>query len=636
MSELTSRCVARMLPIALLGALCGALAGVIASGCAPQASGPNDGGDNGDGGPSDTIPADALSATGRLCGFLYRAEPDGTVSVSALPPQGATDEPVANATLGADTGSLAFSDDRGAFSFPALPEGSHTVRVDADGALDTPVELAFQATIEAGATSSGRLSPADATAAVGAAMGWAYLDPQARLVLSPSARSDMQPLAGATLMFDATAVPTDARGAYLATDMQPGTYQVSVQAAAPAQAFGSGIAVTILGGLTSAGADDYPSEWGAAHGHVGVAFNAPAPYLTVAPSARSLEVTPSAVATLETGQAVLADDRGGYTFYGLTPGLHTLSVTARGVGGAVRAIIVMPGTVTGGSDAPAGSVSSVELTLAPGSRTPAVDRTVQLQALAIGPDGTAWAGFSTFYWSISDTRMATVDLAGRLTGISVGSVTARARAVNQQDSLDLVVMPRGYGEATSLQLVALGPTTISTGATRQLEARVRDAGGGLLPGYPVTYQSSNSTAAAVTARGTVAGLREGQALITATPADAPTVQGQVSVTIVQADQRLRVTPPELSFDADGAETLQVEDRAAGADGPMHWTATAHESWLTVNPDIGTGNGEITVTVTRGDLTPGIYTDLVDVSAGQAGRQFVLVTLNVQDAIIIIE
>jgi len=634
-SLLTSRYVARRLPLVRAGLLCAALAAIIASSCAPQSSGPNNGGNNGNnGGPPDSVPADALSATGRLCGFLYRAEPSGTVAVAPLPPQGETQEPVASAALCADTGSLAFSDERGAFAFPALPEGTHTIRVDADGVLDTPVELAFQVTIEAGATSSGRLSSTDAAGPSGAAMGWAYTDSQGGLMLSPSARSDMQPLADAGLVFDQIPVPTDTRGAYLAADLLPGTYQVTVQSAAAQVS--DALAVTVVGGLTALGSDEHAAEWGAAHGHVGLAFNAPQPYLTVAPAGTALQVTPAAVVTLENGQAALADDAGGYTLYGLTPGLHTLSATARGVGGTVRVAIVMADTVTGGSDAPPGSVSSVELTLAPDCRTPAVDRTVQLQALAIGPDGTPWAGFSTFCWSVSDTRIATVDLAGRITGVSVGSVTVRARADDQQDSLDLLVMPRGYGEAASLQLVALGPTTISTGATRQLEARVRDAGGGLLPGYPVTYQSSNPTAAAVTARGTVAGLREGQALITATPADAPTVQGQVSVTIVQADQRLRVIPPELSFDADGADTLQVEDRTVGADGPMHWTATAHESWLTVNPDVGTGNGEVTVTVTRGDLAPGIYTDLVDVNAGQAGRQFVLITFNVQDAIIIIE
>ena len=110
------------------------------------------------------------------------------------------------------------------------------------------------------------------------------------------------------------------------------------------------------------------------------------------------------------------------------PGLRTLTIAAPGYGGAALVLITLPGAVTRGSEAPAGSIGRIDLSGAEGVGFVEVGEVLPLRKLAFSPSGERWEGFSSFEWSVSDTSRATVDRHGRVTGRAMGPVTVRATA----------------------------------------------------------------------------------------------------------------------------------------------------------------------------------------------------------------
>lgn len=603
-------------------ALCAAV--MLCAGCVPEHHEPD--GESGESSVPDSE-AQPLDPTGRLTGFLYVDPISDEVVVDAVPGTDPARRPAHRAALRSDTGALAISGPSGEFAFPALPAGRRTIQVDLEGLFDTPPVLEWQVQIQAGRTSSGRRSPRQAAGSTGAAMGWAYPDSLGRLVLAPARRTDRRPLANAVLWFGETEVQTDADGFYLVTGLPTGECDVTSAGA------GGSCRVTILGGMTAAGADASPDEWGAAAGAVGLAHDAPEPYFAIAPSRQTVQPIPGAVVALATGQTALTDVNGAYVFYGVEPGLHTLSATARGTGGAAKVIIVLPGVVTRGSEAPPGSVRAVTLGLSPAGRPLAVGRTIQLQAVALGAGQAPIEGFDTFRWSVSDIRVARVSHRGEVTGLSEGSVAVTAEAGGARATIGLLVGPPDSGIPASLTLRVLGPPVIPVGRTSELRAEVRDAQGSVLAGYPVAFSTSDETVATVSRTGIVSGLSEGTCTITARAGEA---SDSLAIEVVRADQRLEVTPVALAFAGTEERYVTVHDRAEGAGGLMQWTAAVTAPWLEVVPVGGWGDAVVAVRVYADDLAPGVYTDTIAFDAGSYGQQNVFVTVNVQDVVIIIE
>lgn len=66
------------------------------------------------------------------------------------------------------------------------------------------------------------------------------------------------------------------------------------------------------------------------------------------------------------------------------------------------------------------------------------------------------------------------------------------------------------------------------------------------------------------------------------------------------------------------------------DFPLNWTVTHNASWLTCNPESGTGSGEVIVSVKTSGLTPGTYNGVISVSDSSAinSPQTINVTFNV--------
>ena len=117
-------------------------------------------------------------------------------------------------------------------------------------------------------------------------------------------------------------------------------------------------------------------------------------------------------------------------------------------------------------------------------------------------------------WNSSSVSVASVSGSGDVAAIAPGTamLSATSEGVSGQASLS-VVAPPPIPVATVL--VALVPSSIVTGQSAQASATLKDASGNSLSGRTVSWQSSNTGVATITADGVIAGVAAGTATITA-------------------------------------------------------------------------------------------------------------------------
>lgn len=114
-----------------------------------------------------------------------------------------------------------------------------------------------------------------------------------------------------------------------------------------------------------------------------------------------------------------------------------------------------------------------------------------------------------------------------------GLVVALATACGTRDTVGIVSTPAAGGTPVPVAVLAVSPTevTLPEGATRQLTAQTRDGNGAVLAGRAVTWRTSDSTVATVTAAGLVRALTAGKAVVTAVSEG---VSAQVALTVTPA------------------------------------------------------------------------------------------------------
>jgi uncharacterized protein YjdB len=155
-------------------------------------------------------------------------------------------------------------------------------------------------------------------------------------------------------------------------------------------------------------------------------------------------------------------------------------------------------------------VSSVVVTLA----TPSIVLgTVGDQATAVVKDasGNVLQGRAVT-WQSSSTTVATVSATGVITTVGVGTSTITATSEGQSGGAQLMVTQVPVSTVTT----TLAASTITLGtAGDQANAVLKDAGGNVLQGRTVTWQSSNSTVATVSATGVITTVGVGTTTITA-------------------------------------------------------------------------------------------------------------------------
>lgn len=258
------------------------------------------------------------------------------------------------------------------------------------------------------------------------------------------------------------------------------------------------------------------------------------------------------------------------------------SVSASGL---VTGVAVGSATITARSEGRSGStvvtvqatppVPVATVTIAPASPTVMVNATVQLAATLRSANGTVLTG-RAIAWETSATGTATVSATGLVRGIAAGSATITARSEGQAGSTPVTVQLPPVASIT----VAPATPSIAISATVQLSATLRDAGGAVLTGRAVTWETSAQGIATVSASGLVTGVAAGSATITARsegqagsavvtvqPAAAPvatiTLAPATSTINVSGTQQLTATLRDASGNTLTGRTVTWETSAAG-------------------------------------------------------------------------
>ena len=200
--------------------------------------------------------------------------------------------------------------------------------------------------------------------------------------------------------------------------------------------------------------------------------------------------------------------------------------------------------------------------------TVALNETTHLTATLTDSEGETLGG-RAITWSSSNETIATVDMAGLVTGVAEGAAAIIASSEGKQGSLTITVMPV---PVASIEVV---PTSaaILVGGTVQLTAATRDVDGNVLTGRPITWSSSSQTVAVVDATGLVTGLAEGSTTITATSegisgSSAVTVSGQPAAVPVPTLMTAVLRSPEpacLRASTIVCEDFETEDRSNWSD-----------------------------------------------------------------------
>ena len=199
-------------------------------------------------------------------------------------------------------------------------------------------------------------------------------------------------------------------------------------------------------------------------------------------------------------------------------------------------------------------------------------------------------------WSSTDPLIASVDVNGLVTAHAVGSATINATSEGKTGSSSITVIPVPVASVT----VSLTPNSITAVGTAQAAAVTLDANGAVLTGRAVSWSSSNTSVATVSAQGVVSAVAVGTANIIAT-SEGKT--GSAPLTVTQAPvATVTVSPPSATVFQGASEQLTVVLEDA-----HHNVLTRPVSWSSSNPAVATvstsglvtasGMGTTTITAT---------------------------------------
>ena len=152
------------------------------------------------------------------------------------------------------------------------------------------------------------------------------------------------------------------------------------------------------------------------------------------------------------------------------------------------------------------------ITLTPPAPSIQVHQTQQFVATATDANGTPISGL-TPTWRSSAPTVASIDSAGRATGLAQGTTTITAtNGTMTSNPITLTVTP------STVSVITLTPPapSIQVHQTQQFVATAMDASGIPISGLTFTWAASSPTVASIDSAGLATGLAQGTATITAT------------------------------------------------------------------------------------------------------------------------
>ncbi|HWZ57436.1 MAG TPA: Ig-like domain-containing protein [Gemmatimonadaceae bacterium] len=198
------------------------------------------------------------------------------------------------------------------------------------------------------------------------------------------------------------------------------------------------------------------------------------------------------------------------------------------------------------------------ITLAPASSNLFVNQNVQLAATLKDSSGNVLTG-RPITWTSSNTAAATVDQAGFVLAVAVGSATITAKSGGATGTASITV---SNVPVASITITPAAPTVI-VGQTTTLTATAKDAGGNVLTGRPVSWTSATTAVATIDpATGVVTGVAAGTSIITATSGG---ISAHVTVTVQNPPASSVVISPSVANLLVG-QTLQLTATVTDASG----------------------------------------------------------------------
>jgi uncharacterized protein YjdB len=265
---------------------------------------------------------------------------------------------------------------------------------------------------------------------------------------------------------------------------------------------------------------------------------------------------------------------------GVAAGTAVITASSEGKSGTSTVTVVAP------------AIESV--TVQPSSATVQIGGTTTFTATVKDVTG-AVVTAPAVTWVSSNVSVATVSSTGVVTGKGAGSAVISATSGGRSGSATVTVIPVPVGSVTvSPSSASLVPTQVLT-----LSALVRDANDVVVSDRAVTWASSNTGVATVSASGVVTAVALGTATITATSEGRT---GTAIITVVPMPVgSVTVSPASADVIADQTVTLSATVRdTSGAivgDRPVTWQSSDNAIATVSNAGVVTGVAPGTVTIT---------------------------------------
>ena len=281
------------------------------------------------------------------------------------------------------------------------------------------------------------------------------------------------------------------------------------------------------------------------------------------------------------------------------------------------------------------------VTLSPATPSLVVGTTQQLGTTLRDANGFPITESRPTSWTSSASTVASVSGSGLVTAHGAGTATIQASSEERSGSTTVTVTAAPPPPPVPVASVTLSPTTLAltVGATGQLTATPRDAGGAALTGRAVTWSTSAASIAAVSNSGVVTAVAPGSATITATSEGRSTTAAITVTAPVVPVASVTMNPTTLALTVGQTGQLTATPRRAPGTALtgrlITWTTTAasvatvSSSGLVTAVAAGTAtiratsegqSATATVTVTTSSPGPTLFSDTFESgSLGDAGR-----------------
>ena len=192
-----------------------------------------------------------------------------------------------------------------------------------------------------------------------------------------------------------------------------------------------------------------------------------------------------------------------------------------------------------------------------------VGRSLPLRVTVRDRTGAPLAGRTVAYAS-SAAGVASVDAAGIVRAVSPGAATITASSGGASAIARVTVVPEPAppppAPVPATLTIAPNAVSLQVGTTQALAATLRDTDGAIVTGRPVTWQSSATSVATVSASGVVTAVAPGATVITASAAG---ITGTAGVTVTNVPvATVVVSPSEVALKVGETRDLSATPRSA--------------------------------------------------------------------------